>query len=148
MPGVNCSVKGCSTSRRTKGISIFKIPKASNVTQEEWRNEMVSVITRDREIDQDLRRKIKEDRLHICEKHFNKDDMYHCKHFFSCLFFCLFFMDPQAQETDRRQSNLLNHRYITVAYCSIYCNIHARTVLNPALAPPKITLLPDLHCFI
>ena len=94
MPGVNCSVKGCSTSRRTKGISIFKIPKASNVTQEEWRNEMVSVITRDREIDQDLRRKIKEDRLHICEKHFNKDDMYHCKHFFSCLFFCLFFMDP------------------------------------------------------
>ena len=66
MPGANCSIKGCSTSRRTKGKSIFKIPKASNVTQEKWRNELVNVITRDREIDQDLRRQIKEDRLHIC----------------------------------------------------------------------------------
>ena len=82
MPGVNCSIKGCSTSRRTKGISIFKIPKASNVTQKELRNELVSVITRDREIDQDLGRQIKEDGIHICEKHFNTDDMYHCKHFF------------------------------------------------------------------
>ena len=82
MPGANCSIKGCSISRRTKGISIFKIPKASNVTQEKWRNELVNVITRDREIDQDLRRQIKEDRLHICEKHFNTDDMYPCKYCF------------------------------------------------------------------
>ena len=82
MPGANCSVKGCSTSRRTKGISIFKISKASNVTQEKWRNELMNVITRDREIDQDLGRQIKEDRLHICEKHFNANDMYHCKYCF------------------------------------------------------------------
>ena len=81
MPGANCSIKGCSISRRTKGISIFKIPRASNVSQEEWRNELVNVITKDRKIDQDLRRQIKEDRLHICERHFNIDDMYHCKYF-------------------------------------------------------------------
>ena len=82
MPGANCSIKGCSTSRRTKGISIFKIPKVSNVSQEEWRNELVNVLLRrDREIDQDLRREIKEDRLHICERHFNTDGMYPCKYF-------------------------------------------------------------------
>ena len=51
MPGANCSVKGCSTSRRTKGISILKIPKASNKTQEEWRNELVNLIMRDSGID-------------------------------------------------------------------------------------------------
>ena len=88
MPGTNCSIKGCSTSRRTKGIIIFKIPQISNVTKEEWRNELGNV--RDREIDQDLRRQIKENRLHIYKKHFNTDDMYHCKHFFSCFFFFLF----------------------------------------------------------
>ena len=82
MPGANCSIKCYSTSRRTKRISIFKVLKASNVTQEEWRNELVNVITRDREIDQDLRRQIKDDRLHICEKHLNTDDMYPCKYFF------------------------------------------------------------------
>ena len=81
MPGANYSIKGCSTARRAKEISIFKIPKASNVSQEEWRNELVNVITKDRKIDQDLRRQIKEDRLHICERHFNIDDMYHCKYF-------------------------------------------------------------------
>ena len=81
MAGANCSIKGCSTSRRTKGISIFKIPKTSNISQEEWRNELVNVITRDREINQDLRRQIKEDRLHICERHFNAGDMYYCEYF-------------------------------------------------------------------
>ena len=81
MPEANYSIKGCSTSRRAKGISIFKIPKASYVSQEEWRNEMVNIITKDRKINQDLRRQIKEGRLHICERHLNIDDMYHCKYF-------------------------------------------------------------------
>ena len=39
------------------------------------------LLRRDREIDQDLRREIKEDRLHICERHFNTDGMYPCKYF-------------------------------------------------------------------
>ena len=40
---------------------------------------MINIITRDREIDSDLRRQINEDRLHICEKHFQPDEMYYCK---------------------------------------------------------------------
>ena len=43
MPGAN------NTSRRTKGISIFEIPKTSNLTQEGQRNELVNVIKRHRE---------------------------------------------------------------------------------------------------
>ena len=30
MPGVNCAIVGCGTSRRTKGIGIFKLPAAKN----------------------------------------------------------------------------------------------------------------------
>ena len=37
---------------------------------------MINIITRDREIDSDLRRQINEDRPHIREKHFQPDEMY------------------------------------------------------------------------
>ena len=83
MPGANCSIRGCSSSRRSKGISTFKVPpknlKFKDAEQEKWRSDMINIITRDREIDSDLRRQINEDRLHICEKHFQSDEMYYCK---------------------------------------------------------------------
>ena len=87
MPGANYSIRGCSSSRRSKGISIFNIPKKNlkfkEAEQEKWRNDMINIITRDREIDSDLRRQIIEDRLHICEKHFQPDEMYYCKFIFN-----------------------------------------------------------------
>ena len=87
MPGANYSIRGCSSSRRSKGISIFNIPKKNlkfkDAEQEKWRNDMINIITRDREIDSDLRRQIIEDRLHICEKHFQPDEMYYCKFIFN-----------------------------------------------------------------
>ena len=68
----NCSIFGCSTSRRHSGISIFKIPSGeddlSRKTQEQWVNQ----ITRNRVIDADLRRQINERKLHVCEKHFEE----------------------------------------------------------------------------
>ena len=84
-PKVFCrrSLRGCSSYRRSKGITIFKIPpknlKFKDAEQEKWRRDMINIITRDREIDSDLRRQINEDRLHICEKHFQPDEMYYCK---------------------------------------------------------------------
>ena len=87
MPGANCSIRGCSSSRRSKGIIIFNIPpknlKLKDAEQEKQRNDMINIITRDREIDSDLRRQINEDRLHICEKHFQPDEMYYCKFIFN-----------------------------------------------------------------
>ena len=67
MPGANCSIAGCSTSRRHKGISIFKIPKAKSEVPEyiKWREDLINVIARDRVIDSHLKRQINEDRLHI-----------------------------------------------------------------------------------
>ena len=42
--------------------------KCKDAEQEKWRNDMTNIVTRDREIDSDLRRQINEDTLHICEK--------------------------------------------------------------------------------
>ena len=53
VPGAN------NIFRKTKGISIFEIPKTSNLTQEEWRNELANVIENVIYIEnQDLRRHI------------------------------------------------------------------------------------------
>ena len=44
-----------------------------------WREDLINVITRGRLIDSDLKRKTNEDRLHIYEKHFKKEEIEHCK---------------------------------------------------------------------
>ena len=64
-----------------KRISIFKTPKAKSGVPEhmKWRENLINIITRDRVIDSNFKRQINEDRLHICEKHFKKDEIEHCK---------------------------------------------------------------------
>ena len=46
MPAVNCTIVGCGTSRRTKGIGIFKLPAAKNDKHKKWSKEWVSEITK------------------------------------------------------------------------------------------------------
>lgn len=72
MVGANCSIFGCSTNRRHKGISIFSLPKGKDELSSRTRDEWVRVITRDREIDKDLRRQIDSGTVHVCEKHFEE----------------------------------------------------------------------------
>ena len=73
MPGANCTIFGCNTSRIHKGISIFKVPKSVDNYSKKWRENVISVITRDRVIDQSLRREIETDKLYVCEKHYLED---------------------------------------------------------------------------
>ena len=70
MPGVNCAIVGCGTSRRTKGIGIFKLPAAKNDKYKRWREEWLSEITKTRVIDKAFREKILNDTVYTCEKHF------------------------------------------------------------------------------
>lgn len=72
MPGANCSIFGCNTSRKTTGISIFALPKGEDELSKQTRKAWVNEITRNRVIDQDLRRQIEKRTLHICEKHFEE----------------------------------------------------------------------------
>ena len=82
MPGANCSVFGCSTSRKKKyaGITICKIPSevkdpSSDEEKERncWREKLLCTILRDRVVDESLRRQIANNNLHICELHFTAD---------------------------------------------------------------------------
>lgn len=67
MPGANCSIFGCGTSRAKSGISIFKIPAGDDENSAKIRDEWVRVVCRDREVDANLRKQIKENDSHLPE---------------------------------------------------------------------------------
>ena len=53
MPGDNCSIYGCTVLRRSKykGIAIFKVPAPKTEFEKSWKDKLVDVITKGREID-------------------------------------------------------------------------------------------------
>ena len=75
MPSANCSIVGCSTSRRHKGISIFRLPSKKKVGLAEWRSQLERLILKDRVIEKNLKNQVEKGNLHICDKHFKKDDI-------------------------------------------------------------------------
>ena len=80
MPGANCSVTQHGSSRRTKGISLFKLPSRKTEALKTWRKELLSIITRDRAVDKDFQKQIDNDTAHICSKHFTEEQFYVCKY--------------------------------------------------------------------
>ena len=81
MSGENYANVGCSTIRRYKDVSLFKLPAPT--TNDEitmsWRKAMLNVITRDKVVDSDFRRQIYNNKVYICERHFLPGDLYICK---------------------------------------------------------------------
>lgn len=75
MPGSNCSIFGCSTSRKHKGIAIFKLPSGDDEYNKVWREKLVNIITKDRKIDASLKKQIQNKNLHICELHYSEDSL-------------------------------------------------------------------------
>ena len=76
MPGANCSIFGCPTSRRNKDISIFKVPLPNSEANKKWRSELINIITKDRVVDDALKKRIAGSNLFICEQHFSTDQFY------------------------------------------------------------------------
>ncbi|XP_066915394.1 uncharacterized protein [Clytia hemisphaerica] len=76
MPGANCSMYGCGTSRKHKDIGIFKLPLPKDDFHRKWRQELIDIILRYRVLDENLERQIQEDRIHICQRHFREDQFY------------------------------------------------------------------------
>ena len=78
MPGSNCAIPGCGTTRRSKfsGISLFGLPPNNSEDSEKmkWREELLSIITKYRVVDEGLKKQICNNTLKICEKHFNDDE--------------------------------------------------------------------------
>ena len=71
MPGENCCVVNCNTSRKTLGIGIFKLP--SKEKRKEWRNAWLHEIIKTRVIDKSFRELIEKDRVYTCERHFKTE---------------------------------------------------------------------------
>ena len=46
--GANCSIYGCSTSRKNKDVGIFRLPAVKDDLSKKWREELLNVILRDR----------------------------------------------------------------------------------------------------
>ena len=59
MPGSNCAIPGCGTTRRSKfsGISLFGLPPNNSEDSEKmkWREELLSIITKYRVVDEGLK---------------------------------------------------------------------------------------------
>jgi hypothetical protein len=66
MPGANCSIFGCSTSRKSKGTSIFRVPTGDDEYSQKWRQKIVH-------IDHNLKRQIENKSLHTCELHYPEE---------------------------------------------------------------------------
>ncbi|XP_022793887.1 uncharacterized protein LOC111332736 [Stylophora pistillata] len=75
MPGENCSVFGCGTCRRSKGIGIWKLPAPRNAEYKKWREDWLNELTKTRVVDANFRQLIEKDRVFTCEKHFKPEDI-------------------------------------------------------------------------
>ena len=79
MPGENCSIYGFSASRRYTGVAFFKVPKETNGFTKKWASELINIITKDRVVDDILRKKINDfehKKLWICELHFSPEQIW------------------------------------------------------------------------
>ena len=58
------------------------MPLPKDDAQRRWRDEWLGELKKTREIDQDFRRQIKDDKIYTCEKHFDPEDIETCKYGF------------------------------------------------------------------
>ncbi len=86
MPGANCALVGCSTSRKSD-LSLFKLPFAgqgdSEVTvklKTDARKEWLRVILRTREMTPQLKTKIEKNTIFLCERHFKPEVIFQRKY--------------------------------------------------------------------
>ena len=76
MPGENCAIPKCSTSRKNKDISIFKVPLPNNEFNKKWSKQLIDEILKYRQRDASLNERIQKYKLFICERHFPPDQIY------------------------------------------------------------------------
>ena len=141
MPGANCSIFGCSTSRRKSRISIFKLPSGEDDLSKKTREEWVSQITRNRVVDADLRRQINEGKLHACEKHFEEKFIEkrkyfdYCKICMNCNDICIF-MRQQCDGVLLSQYEVMNDSlFYTVIMLFVLITDATRKKLLPEAIP-------------
>ena len=77
---MNCAFFGCGTNRNNvsgtyDGISLFKITSRKGQYWENWRKEVVNILTKSRVVDASLRNQIDCNTVYICERHYKPEDI-------------------------------------------------------------------------
>ena len=80
MPGANCCFNFCGVSRRrgksqSESLSLFKLPTGLDEKSKQWRRDVLNIVTKYRVKDENFKRQLDNDTLHICEKHYKPDDI-------------------------------------------------------------------------
>lgn len=70
MPGRNCCIPGCHIYRKKGGVSIFNVPKQEDEYNSNWRDKLINIVSKYREIDSGFRDQIRRKDLAICEIHY------------------------------------------------------------------------------
>ena len=78
IPGEKCASPKCGTSRKDKGISLFKVSTLGKTNDEsiKWTKDLIDIILKYCVKDQSLIKRMQSYKLYICEKHFTPDQMY------------------------------------------------------------------------
>ena len=73
MPGANCAFPGCCVSDyrpKHAGKSLFSITTGKSKFNTEWRNKILSILKRYRELDREFMIQLHKGKKHICEDHY------------------------------------------------------------------------------
>ena len=87
MPGANCSIYGCTTSRKHSEVGIFKIPAETDELSKKTCKAWTSMITKDHVVDESLRRQINSGNLYVCESILEKKNVSAVSIFISSCFY-------------------------------------------------------------
>ena len=86
MPRASCSIFGCGTSRKHTAVGIFRISTGEDDLTKKTRDAWITVITKDREVDKNLRRQMDKRTLYyVCERHFGTKSIECCKYILDIL---------------------------------------------------------------
>ena len=80
MPGDNCAIPGCSTSRATPDVALLGMPNNDDEYNVNWRKNIVDMIAKIRVVDASLKRQIERKSLHFCEKNYPEKKLIRCKY--------------------------------------------------------------------
>ena len=79
MPGDNCCINNCGSSRRKKGIGLFSLPSDKKEHYREWREKWLAVILKYREPDDNFKNLLKKNKLFTCELRYKPEEIITCK---------------------------------------------------------------------
>ena len=74
MPGTNCAVPGCKSyfKKGSSNLSFFRVTQQNDDWSKEWRDKVLTIFKKYREVDENFKRQLDSLEISICEKHYEE----------------------------------------------------------------------------